>query len=563
MEVHMNEWAFNQGMVGYKRILDYFGLTVPTTANGIIVKKEHLEQLPDAYFTYFLAKMNVAKQNERSLRSWHSQWKKGKKDYKKYLNNRLKDIHDKVKKYFKDDENGQMILENIKRYRKKRTYTEEMDHWLEKVIQGIHTETINEKLTMNVIKTVYLQQLYFGQPSFVNVVHNAKTLEEQKEIFRKDYIQPVFDEWRLMDYIHRGDADNCRALLQQTEHKQLSSLKRPFNKRTAEEMKDYIEEEVLKCSLTDFPLGFYAFEESVFSPLALSLKNALNSTWNSEGRNFFPISALAKLLLFCSPAGATIHRRKSIFVQFDGRFDEIYQANEHYYTEADRDKSFDEVIFDLAREQKLRADMLQKNYFILEYESDYNAKKTELDYMVLTPNLIQLFQKHRKLFHYIHSQNRSQFIKFLLKNIDTKHFISHILRDKIKNNYSSLEVMFMTILRHYAKFYARGDEYPMNADKQQNYIWVLYKSAEAVRAKIGLKKAQGIAYRLLNAVQSDNKNTFMDTIMRVYVSSELEMPPVLLEALHENNLDFATVGNAWIAGLISKQNEEGEDSYEQ
>src|SRR5699024_9751701 len=213
--------------------------------------------------------------------------------------------------------------------------------------------------------------------------------------------------------------------------------------------------------------------------------------------------------------------------------------------------SFDEVIFDLAREQKLRADMLQKNYFILEYESDYNAKKTELDYMVLTPNLIQLFQKHRKLFHYIHSQNRSQFIKFLLNNI------------KIKNNYSSLEVMFMTILRHYAKFYARGDEYPMNADKQQKYIWVLYKSAEAVRAKIGLKKAQGIAYRLLNAVQSDNKNTFMDTIMRVYVSSELEMPPVLLEALHENNLDFATVGNAWIAGLISKQNEEGEDSYEQ
>src|SRR5699024_7146424 len=142
MEVHMNEWAFNQGMVGYKRILDYLGLTVRTTANGIIVKKDELEQLPDAYFTYFLAIMNVAKQNERSHRSLHRQWKKGNKDYKKYLNNRLKDIHDKVKKYFKDDENGQMILENIKRYRKKRTYTEEMDHWLEKVIQGIHTETI-------------------------------------------------------------------------------------------------------------------------------------------------------------------------------------------------------------------------------------------------------------------------------------------------------------------------------------------------------------------------------------------------------------------------------------
>src|SRR5699024_12181735 len=113
--------------------------------------------------------------------------------------------------------------------------------------------------------------------------------------------------------------------------------------------------------------------------------------------------------------------------------------------------------------------MLNKNYFILEYESDYNAKKTELNYMVLTPNLIQLFQKHRKLFHYIHSQNRSQFIKFLLKNIDTKHFISHILRDKIKNNYSSLEVMFMTILRHYAKFYARGRSEEHTSELQSRF----------------------------------------------------------------------------------------------
>jgi|GEM_PF-5175556 len=58
-------------MVGYKRILNYFGLTVPTTSDGIIVTKDHLEQLPDAYFAYFLNKFDVAKQNERILRNWH------------------------------------------------------------------------------------------------------------------------------------------------------------------------------------------------------------------------------------------------------------------------------------------------------------------------------------------------------------------------------------------------------------------------------------------------------------------------------------------------------------
>lgn len=42
MEVHMNEWAFTQGMVGYKKIMEKAGVDVPVTTSGIIVKKEHL-----------------------------------------------------------------------------------------------------------------------------------------------------------------------------------------------------------------------------------------------------------------------------------------------------------------------------------------------------------------------------------------------------------------------------------------------------------------------------------------------------------------------------------------
>ncbi|WP_171046260.1 type I-B CRISPR-associated protein Cas8b1/Cst1 [Lentibacillus cibarius] len=142
--------------------------------------------------------------------------------------------------------------------------------------------------------------------------------------------------------------------------------------------------------------------------------------------------------------------------------------------------------------------------------------------------------------------------------MDTRIFIFETLRDKVKNNYSPLEVMFMTILRHFNQFYSKEGVNHMDSEKQQKYIWVLYKSAEQVRNKIGLKKAQGMAYRLLNSVQAGNRNTFMDTVMRVYISSELEMPSILLEALHEKSMDFETVANAWVSGLISKPNEEGE-----
>src|SRR5699024_6174773 len=128
---------------------------------------------------------------------------------------------------------------------------------------------------------------------------------------------------------------------------------------------------------------------------------------------------------------------------------------------------------------------------ILEYESDYQAKKTLLDYMILTTNLIKLFQNHSKLFGYLHYSNRIPFIKQLIKNIDTKQFISESLRNKIANGYSSLEIVFMTILRHYNQIYLKKGENHMDSQKQHKYVWVLYKSGEAVRNKIGLKKAQG------------------------------------------------------------------------
>ncbi|MCJ7843507.1 hypothetical protein MUB24_22050 [Lederbergia sp. NSJ-179] len=558
MKVSMGDWALTQGMVGFKRILNHYNVNVETTIDGIVVTRDHLKVLPEAFFSFFLKKYSVAKGHERRLRSWHSKWKKGEKKYKKELNARLKDIESKVGKYFKNNSTGMEILDCVERYRGEKEYKEEMDGWLEKIIKGVHTKEIDEKLTCNTFKAVYFTP-YFGQPSFLNVSKNSLTVDEQKALFSYDYIKPVLDEWDLLSLIDERKQDECLQLLEETNKKHpLLAFKTTFKKKTTQEMKQYIDEEVLKCSFTDFPLGLFSLEESVFSPLAVSLGNSLNSTWDSNGKSFFPISALAKLLLFCAPAGATISNRKSVFVQFDGSFDQIYQANEHYNTETDQDKSFDEVIFDLVSEQELRANWLAKHYLILEYESDYQAKKTLLDYMILTPGLIKLFQNHGKLFGYLHYTNRITFIKSLIKNIDTKQLIFTVLREKIKQSYSSLEVVFMTILRNYDQFYKKEGKFDMDSQKQQKYVWVLYKSGEAVRSKIGLKKAQGIAYRLLNAVQAGNKNTFMDTVMRTYISNELEMPSLLLEVLHESKMDFETVANAWIAGLISKPNEEGE-----
>lgn len=562
IRVRMDEWFFTQALVGYKNILDAYGEKVKTTYDGIIVEKQHLEKMADAFFSFYLNEYSVVHREERILRGLHKQFKEGKKGVKTPINQRLNAQKKSANRYFKDTKEGVKLAEFADLYRKQKKYSPEMDEWMNGFIEMLHTDDIDEKLTSNFFKAVHLRP-HFGQTSFLNVTHNRKTLEEQKDIFRKDFIDPIIAEWNLYESLKNNDEEQVEQVFSETDYQPFNAIKRAFRKKTIEEMKEYVQKNIPKCSLTDFPFGLKNFEEQVFSPLALSLKNARNMSWNANEKEYLPISSLARLLMFCSQAGATDTQGKSVFVFYGGPFDEIYQINRSYAHFKSHNKTFDQIVFDLVREQKTKADYLKKHYVIYEYESDYQAKKTLLDYMIMTPHVVKLFSDESELFKSVHYTIKSDMIRFLLKGIDTKHFISEELRKKVKDNYPVFDMIRLIQIRHLNQIFSKGD---LNVDSsiEKRRIWALVKSAEKIKYKIGLKKAQGIAYRLLNAVRSNDKHTFMDTVMRVYISSDLEMPGLLLEVLHEENMDFATVGNAWIAGLVSKPNnqKEGEKNHE-
>lgn len=562
MTVRMGEWFFTQALAGYKKILESYGVNVETVPDGIIVEKRHLELLPEAFFAYYLKQYSVASREERIIRGLHKKWKEGDSSVKTELNRRINDIKKKTEKYFSKTKEGARLIELAESYRKEKKYSEETDQWIDGFLELLKTEEIDHKLTANFFKTVHLNP-YFGQVSFLNVSKNSLSLEEQKETFFKDFVLPVLEEWEFYEALEKGDRDEVLNIVGKSANS-LSSLKRTFRKKTLEEMKAYIEREVHKCSFTDFPIALHSFDEGIFVPLALSIGNAINMTWDSNGKELLPLCSLARLLIFCSQAGATMSQGKSVFVYYGGTFDEIYQTNQFYARIKSENRTFDEIVFDLVREQKLRADYTKNHYMIYEYTSDYQSKRTLLNYMVMTPSLVRLFSDHANLFEKIHHTNKSGMVRLLLQGIDPKHFITEVLRGKVKNSYPSFEVVQMTIIRHLNQIYAKGD-FEVDSNLEKRYVWALVKSAEQVKHKIGNdKKTQGIAYRLLNAVRSNDKNTFMDTVMRTYISCDLEIPGILLEALHENKLDFATVGNAWIAGLISKANERngGEDLNE-
>ena len=140
IRVRMDEWFFTQALVGYKNILDAYGEKVKTTYDGIIVEKQHLEKMADAFFSFYLNEYSVAHREERILRGLHKQFKEGKKGVKTPINQRLNAQKKSANRYFKDTKEGVKLAEFADLYRKQKKYSPEMDEWMNGFIEMLHTD---------------------------------------------------------------------------------------------------------------------------------------------------------------------------------------------------------------------------------------------------------------------------------------------------------------------------------------------------------------------------------------------------------------------------------------
>ena len=82
-----------------------------------------------------------------------------------------------------------------------------------------------------------------------------------------------------------------------------------------------------------------------------------------------------------------------------------------------------------------------------------------------------------------------------------------------------------------------------------------YYLKEAYKQKKSENKLDGISYRLLNALKTNNKHMFMDTLLNCYLYTHKTVPQLFTDCLKDDYV-FKTVGYAFVSGLIdSKKNE--------
>ncbi|PBF41806.1 type I-B CRISPR-associated protein Cas8b1/Cst1 [Clostridioides difficile] len=607
LRVYRGDWFFNMGIVGFLNIIKKADkqAEIFIMEDYIEFDSLFLENFHEYYFNYFMDEYDVSKRIKKNI-DYSINFIKSKpdriKDGIKKIKDSVKQQNDKIKKF--DEEKFNLIKEKLDSMSKIKSYDEfdSLESLVDETIDIFKIKSINDRLTANLYKYV-VQDNYFGQVSFFNVAKAKLDLDGLKQVMFNDYLRQIIYFGELEDLLEENDYDKLKNYLNDrlnsiakdinekkvskssinTIEKIMKEINKNFIKKnkSIEDIKEYMDSlEVCEmCGLYKGILDEYS--ESNFAPLGVSTNNARNMFWNQEYVS--SICDVCKLILFCTPAGATYTRKNYLineenefylFVNMDTSINELFERNNSLKaqkSEASDSKDenpFNQLIKSIVEENTLKSEWQLRNILFVEFKASIDSKKCKINYFNIPTYLAKFFtdkyanKKIQSIYDY---KLKSNVLDLLLKNRDLKHLTNNILRNKVKNdmesnnksNISGIDCFRVVQLRVLINSYKKG-VYKMdskNLEKNDEKLKIIYYLGCDIHDyfvnKNSKNKIDGVSYKLLNSVKVGNKSDFMDTIIRVFMSAEKQIPAFILDIEIEKDLDFESIGHAFISGLIS------------
>lgn len=598
LRVYRGDWFFNMGIVGFLNIIKKSNkqAEIFIMEDYIEFDSSFLENFHEYYFNYFMDEYDVSKRIKKSI-DYSINFIKSKpdkvKDGIKKIKDTVKQQNDKVKKF--DEEKFNLIKEKLDSISKIKSYDEfdSLEILVDETIDIFKIKSINDRLTANLYKYV-VQDNYFGQVSFFNVAKAKLDLDGLKQVMFNDYLRQIIYFGELEDLLEENDYDKLKNYLNDrlnsiakdisekkvskssvnTIEKIMKEINKNFIKKnkSIENIKEYMDSLEI-CEMCGLYKGILdEYSESNFAPLGVSTNNARNMFWKQEYVS--SICDVCKLILFCTPAGATYTRKDYLtneenefylFVNMDTSINELFDRNNSLKAQKSESSNskdenpFNQLIKSIVEENKLKSEWQLRNILFVEFKASIDSKKCKINYFNIPTYLAKFFVKENKKIQSIYDYKlKSNVLDLILKSKDLKHSINNTLRNIVKSNLESnnksnisgLSCFNVVQLRTILNNYKRG-VYKMDYKKLRK----IYESGCEIHDyyidKNAKNKIEGITYKILNLIKVGNKNDFMQTILRIFSPSEKTPPEEILQIFVEEDLDFESVGYAFVTGLIS------------
>lgn len=561
IRLYLEDWATNTGILGFHRILEHAETDLFEVEETYIdFDPKLLQDFPEWFFNYAFDTFSVANEKENKLNTYLTYATSNFKRSKDSIFTDIKGTENKLNKRLPIESGA---LKELFSRKKDVSTIEELKTITRDYLKLLKQEQVNEVLTLNMIR-FRLGELH-GQTSFLQRSRSTLNRSEHEEFLAKDFVQPILLEQEILAVLRSSNSPNeeiesLNKMIQQSDDENFKKLARQIITKLKKD-------ELLYCPVIEGQFALTDYTEAVFLPNAVSLPNATNYTWNNQ--KTFPISNLYRLIMFCSVFGLYKDGETYSFIQTDEDFDALAEVNDLFVTNKKQNNPFEVFLYDTLKEAKDKAKWISKNMLIVEFQN--SGKKTTLTQNFLSEHAIQYLQERggKEIDHIKYPQFRNVILRKLLNG---EHFFRDItiqLRKNVDNNYSSYDTYAATLamfhLNRIKECYgmSNGTREAQYESMQKRIHYALMDGHE-VRRRLTERRMEnkipGITYRLLNALTTNNRQQFFETLFRTFLLVE-KNTSMYVDATREHSSEFEGIASALLSGLNDKPyKKEGEET---
>lgn len=539
MRLYMEDWLYNSGLVGFHNIIKHAGDDIVTNQDYIEFEPKVLVGFENKYFNYFIDKYkDVLSLNKiisfESFISYHEE-----SNFQEFDEETLEFTN----KYISD-----ILKKQVKSNSYKSAY--------ELIGSPVDVLELEKKLkTINLKKKQDIKDILPDVKDMFNVVQQIikymKLEESQKYIGAKNVMYTVIKNgWNGVCFLNP-----------QTKEKDMYI---DYRKYFIEPSIEYLDTDKSKfkyhCFSCDKEMKDFNNDLSFLNSTGFDVSRKSSHVWDFQ--NDIAVCPICKLIYSCVPAGISYLYNKGIYINDNSGIKNAIDINKKIYMGiyerdgGDRKLTYkalvdsinkennDKIKYELADIQLIRYENENYRFNILsrkslqiikdseddldrlincgfkEINTYFNVYELVIDRLLNSQNMFTLIQK---MLHYKLSQPR-----------DSHYNASHIIR-------------ILKINTRFLKGVGCMKDTDKDIVKKGNISG--YYLREKYRSKGAVDKLGGISYRLLNSLKTNNKDSFMDTLLNCYLYAKLPVPQVLLDALRSEE-EFKTIGYAFVAGLI-------------
>ena len=548
--LQMEDWLYNSGLVGLYNILSFAGNRVITRGNCIEFDADDLQGFEEKYFNYLIEKYSDILSINKII------------SFKEFIldneNSNFENFTEKSLEFLNDE-----IIDSTKKYLKSNSYKAAYD-LIDSSINVLELEKQLKKIKLSKKSSIkeIIPEIKANFEVLKKIIKFMELEESKKYIGAKNVIYIIIkNAWNGVSFLNP-----------QTKEKNIYiDYKRYFLDPAIEYVNEEKSTYKYNCFTCNNKMNDLNGDLSFLNLTGFDVNRKTSHVWNFQ--NDVAVCPICKLVYSCVPAGITYFYDKGIYVNDNSSVINAVRINDRIYREIYKQGKEDNRLTYKGLVDAINEEFIDKMKYELADIQLIRYEDEEYKFNILSRKALSIIRESK--------EDLSKLVNCRLKEGDNYINIYELVLDRLLNN-QNMFTLIQNLL--YYKLSQPNDSYYntyhilkiLNINirflRGVGYMNGTYKDIvnegnksgialrEQYRKKGAVDKLNGISYRLLNSLKTNNVDSFMDTLLNCHLYANLSVPEIFLDVLKSEE-KFKTIGYAFVAGLIEekKENENGGD----